>query len=598
MRPVKTTKKTNLKTEWNLKALYSSLDDENLEKDLDNVQKEYTTFALLYKKDMRYLKDEDALATALLMYEKILSLPTYKPYFYLKLLQDTDSRNTKVRSRLNQIQERLQKLSNIIIFFEINLSKIPASTQKKFLASKKLASYTYFLKKIFDASKFVLSEPEEKIINLKSLPAKTLWVDMIKKLRTKLTVTHKKKVISMSEAESLLRTLPTQKERSELYSKIMDQYASIADIAESELNAIVLNKKINDELRGYKKPYDSTILSYQNDEQTVLTLVDTVTRYFTVSQRFYKLKKKMLGVSKFRYFDRNAPVGKTKKKISFEEAYKTLDSIFTTLDPEFGNILKRFVDNGQIDVHSKVGKAGGAYCWANHDCPTYVLLNHSDTFDSLMTFAHEMGHGIHAEFSKVQPVLYEGHSTSTAEVASTLFETFVFYDQFQKLSDAEKVIALHDKIQDDVQTIFRQIACFNFELDMHTTIREKGNMSKEELGSRMNAHMKSYMGDVVLDEKDGWFFVAWPHIRNFFYVYSYAFGQLASKALHAKYLEDPSFIKQIKQFLSAGESMSPEDIFKSIGVDVTKPDFFEKGIKTIEEDINLLEKLISTKKKK
>jgi oligoendopeptidase F len=114
----------------------------------------------------------------------------------------------------------------------------------------------------------------------------------------------------------------------------------------------------------------------------------------------------------------------------------------------------------------------------------------------------------------------------------------------------------------------------------------------------MNKHMKAYLGDVTLDEKDGYFFIAWPHIRNFFYVYSYAFGQLASKALYAKYKEDPKFMEKIKEFLSAGGSMSPEDIFKSIGVDVTKPDFFEKGIKTIEEDIVLLEKLISGKKKK
>jgi oligoendopeptidase F len=203
-----------------------------------------------------------------------------------------------------------------------------------------------------------------------------------------------------------------------------------------------------------------------------------------------------------------------------------------------------------------------------------------------------MGHAIHHEFSKSQPVIYEGCSTSTAEVASTLFESFLFYSQFEKLSKEEKIVALHDKIQDDVQTIFRQIACFNFELEMHNTIREKGNMSKEELASVMNKHMKSYLGKVELTEKDGYFFVGWPHIRYFFYVYSYAFGQLASKALYKKYQEDKTYIEKIKKFLSAGGSMSPEDIFKSIGVDVTKPDFFTKGIESIEEDIKLLKILI------
>ncbi len=595
---MKNTKKTNLKTEWNLKALYSSLIDKNLEKDLVDSEKAYTAFATKYKTNTTYVKDENALSQALSDYEKILNLQTWKPYIYLRLNQDTDSQNQAVRSRLTQVQERIQKISNITLFFEINLSKIPTPLQKKFLANKKLAPYSYFLKKIFDASKFVLSEPEEKIINLKSLPAKTLWVDATKKVKGKLSVVHKGKKIPLSEAESLVRQLPTQKERKELHVKIMDQYMTISDMAEAELNAVVINKKINDELRGHEMPYDSTILGYENDKATVLNLVNIVTKNFSVSQRFYALKRKMLGLKKMVYSDRSVPVGKTKKKISFEEAYQSLKSTFATLDPEFARILEMYAQNGQIDAYPKLGKGGGAYCWANRNLPTYIFLNHTNTFDSLMTFAHEMGHGIHGELSKIQPVLYDGHSTATAEVASTLFEAFVFYDQFEKLSDTEKIVSLHDKIQSDISTIFRQIACFNFELEMHTTVKEKGSMSKEDLAACMNKHMKAYLGNVTLDEKDRYFFIGWSHIRNFFYVYSYAFGQLASKALYAKYKEDPKFMEKIKQFLSAGGSMSPEDIFKSIGVDVTKPDFFQKGIKTIEDDIALLEKLTAPKKTK
>ncbi|MHB1316415.1 MAG: M3 family oligoendopeptidase [Minisyncoccota bacterium] len=594
---MKKTKNINLKTEWDLTLLYKSINDSKIDADLDIIEKAYIVFEKKYKvEETTYMTNDSALHEALLEYEKINDLPSHKGYRYLRMSQDLDSKNQAVRSRFTQLVQRSQKIGNIILFFELNLSKISSANQKVFLKSEKLSPYTYFLKKIFDESKFLLSLPEEKILKLKSLPSHGMWTDAIKKMRGQLTVMHKNKIIPVSEAEALIRQLPNQTERKELYGKVMDQYESIASMSDSELNAIVTNKKINDELRGYEMPYDATILSYENNKKTVLGLVETVTQNFNVSQRFYKIKKKMLGLKKMGYYDRAVSVGKTKKKITFDIAYETLYSIFNSLNSEFASILERFVKNGQVDVYPKVGKAGGAYCWGDHKSPTFVFLNHVDNLDSLMTFAHEMGHGIHTEFSKKQPVFYDGYSTATAEVASTLFEMFVFYDQFEKLSKEEQIIALHDKIQDDVQTIFRQIACFNFELDMHTKIREKGYMSKEELGASMNKHMKSYIGDVTLDEKDGYFFVAWPHIRNFFYVYSYAFGQLASKALYAKYKEDPMFMEKIKQFLSLGGSMSPEDIFKSIGVDVTKPDFFEKGIKTIEDDIVLLEKLTSKKK--
>ena len=91
---------------------------------------------------------------------------------------------------------------------------------------------------------------------------------------------------------------------------------------------------------------------------------------------------------------------------------------------------------------------------------------------------------------------------------------------------------------------------------------------------------------------DGYQFINSSQIRRFFYVYSYAYGQLISKALYKKYQEDPAYLKKIEQFLKAGESMSPEDIWKSIGIDTTKPEFFIDGLKSIEDDIKRLEKLI------
>lgn len=584
-----------LKKDWDLSQLYKSPKDPKINEDIKKAEKAYAFFIKKYKNTDKYLKDENALLQALSDYEKLSEIPASKGAFYLHLAQDLDSKNEIVRAESNLVIQRLQKLGNTVLFFEVGLSKVDPVFQKKFLQSKKLWRYKYLLKKTFENGKFVLTELEEKILSLKSLPSHGLWTDAVEKLRNKQTVEHQGKQIPVSEASSLIKELPTQEERAVLHKKTLEQYYSIADMAESEINAIVLDKKINDELRGFREAYDSTILAYENDEKSVLNLVKTVTSNFPVAHRFYDVKAKALGLKKLLYSDRAVSIGKTKKKMLFGEAYKSLLKTLTSVDPEFGEILENFIKNGQIDAYPKVGKHGGAYCSPYHKAPTFVLLNHVDNFESLMTFGHEMGHAIHAEFSRIQPVFYEGHSTSTAEVASTLFELFVFYDTLEKLSEKEKIVALHDKIQDDVQTIFRQIACFNFEVEMHNTIRKEGNMSKEKLAECMNKHMKSYLGKVELKDIDGYFFVGWPHIRSFFYVYSYAFGQLASKALYKKYQENKSYIKEIKKFLSAGSSMSPEDIFKSIGVDVTKPDFWQKGIENIEEDIKLLESLVNKK---
>lgn len=591
--------KETIRTAWDLSPLYASLTDPKMEKDLLAAEKAYAAFAKKYKTSDSYMTDATALTRALGDYRALLEIPASIPYVYLFMMRDLDAKNKKITAQVNLIHQRLSALQNVIIFFEVNLTRISKADQKKFLATASLKPYRYFLKKIFDASAYTLSEAEEKILSLKSLPSHSLWVNALKNMRERQTIIYKGKEISASEASSLVSTLPTQTERKQVSDEIMKKYESIADVAEAELNAIVTNKKINDQLRGYVEPYDQTILSYENDRATIIGMVKTVTDLFPVAHRFYKVKAKMLGLSKLNYADRNAVVGRTKKEFTFQESYRILDRVFSSLDPEFGSILRRFVANGQIDVFPKIGKSGGAYCSHYHSIPTYVLLNHTDDLRSLTTFAHEMGHAIHSEFSKSQSVFYEDYSICTAEVASTLFESFVFYDQFETLSDDEKIIALHNKISDDVQTIMRQVACFNFEVEIHNTIRAKGNMTKEELAACMNTHMKKYLGPMfTLDDRDGHFFVGWPHIRNFFYVYSYAFGQLASKALYKKYSEDPSYMEKIKTFLSLGGSMSPEDIFSSIGVDVRKSDFFKKGIESMRDDIVLLEKLVSKKGKK
>ncbi|MBI5133842.1 MAG: M3 family oligoendopeptidase [Candidatus Taylorbacteria bacterium] len=581
-----------MKTTWNLGLLYKSHDDPQIEKDMKAVERAYAAFEKKYRTDRGYLKSETKLVEALRDYESLFNDPApAKGYMYFSFIQDLDASDSVARAKRTQILERLQKNDNRTVFFELALAKIPAAAQKKLLKSKRLAPFRYFLKNVFERAKHDLSEPEEKILGLKRIPAYEQWVVGTEKLLNRLTIDLGDKKLPIFEALSKVHDSPL-KERRELHEKCMKALESISEVAESEINAIVGDKKIGDELRGFKEPYDQTILGYQNDRKSVLALVDAVTDSFGISHRFYELKAKLLKLPSLEYSDRAVGIGENLREVPFEEAVATLRRVFGSVDERYLSILDGYLEKGQIDVYPRVGKTGGAYCSGNIGMPTYVLLNYTKAFDQVMTFAHEMGHAIHTEMSKPLMPLYQHYSTSTAEVASTLFESFVFESVFETLSDEEKVVALHKRINDDIQTIFRQIACFNFEADLHRAIREKGEISKDEIRSLMNEHMSAYLGPAVrMKDIDGNFFVQWSHIRRFFYVYSYAFGQLISKALYAEYKKDKGFLGKINRFLSAGGTDSPENIFKSIGIDVTKPDFWKKGLRSIEKDIERLEKL-------
>lgn len=128
---------------------------------------------------------------------------------------------------------------------------------------------------------------------------------------------------------------------------------------------------------------------------------------------------------------------------------------------------------------------------------------------------------------------------------------------------------------------------------MHRQIKEKGALTADEIAKLLIKERKPMFGDALeYDEYDGYSFVAVPHFRYFFYVYAYAYGQLIANALYAEYKKNPAFLEKIEYFLSAGASEKPDQIFKNIGIDVTSPDFFEKGLLEIRRKFSVAEKLV------
>jgi oligoendopeptidase F len=123
-------------------------------------------------------------------------------------------------------------------------------------------------------------------------------------------------------------------------------------------------------------------------------------------------------------------------------------------------------------------------------------------------------------------------------------------------------------------------------------IRKQGYLESADIAKIMTKNLKSYMGrSVKLTDDNGYAYVRWPHIRAFFYTYTYAYGQLISRAMLSMWQKDNSFKEKVIAFLKAGKSDTPENIFKSIGIDTSKPEFFKEGLLSIEKDIDELERL-------
>ena len=181
---------------------------------------------------------------------------------------------------------------------------------------------------------------------------------------------------------------------------------------------------------------------------------------------------------------------------------------------------------------------------------------------------------------------------STAEVASTFFEDFVFEHLLAEVDDQTRLSLLMSKLGDQISTIHRQVACYTFEQELHQSYREQGYLSSDEIGGIFQKHMSAYMGASVEKSKgsENWW-VYWSHIRSYFYVYSYASGLLISQSLQAKVRENSEFITKVKNFLGAGMSASPKQIFADLGIDIADKRFWLQGLEEMEKLLAETEKL-------
>ncbi|TME99037.1 MAG: M3 family oligoendopeptidase, partial [Chloroflexi bacterium] len=133
-----------------------------------------------------------------------------------------------------------------------------------------------------------------------------------------------------------------------------------------------------------------------------------------------------------------------------------------------------------------------------------------------------------------------------------------------------------------------------FEDACHTARREEGELSLDQLGEMYQAKLQPMFGDglTLTDEHKVW----WSYVGHFLfapgYVYAYAFGNLLALSVYHRYLEvGPSFVDAYMDFLGSGGSTRPDELVKRVGMDITDPMFWDKGLDILDGMVREVERL-------
>lgn len=363
-------------------------------------------------------------------------------------------------------------------------------------------------------------------------------------------------------------------------------------------------KSVDDKWSNFPQPWDGMNLG-NNVEASMVDALEKAVKdgYPRIMQRFYELKAKLLGQPHLDIFDRNVNPFETAAKparyVSFAEAKDIVLSAYRSFSPRMADVAQKFFDNGWIDAVVTKNKAPGAFAHpgAARLAHPMVMLNYKGSSGDVSTMAHELGHGVHQYLAAPKGDAIVHSPLTFAETASVFGEMLTFKSLLSAAkSDDERRELLFEKVNDMINTVFRQISFHDFEKRAHTAFRdEKRPLTEEEIAGHFTAALReSYGAAIPLEDSYG---VAYSYIGHFmhspFYVYAYAFGEALVDALYQVYEEGsvPDFEQKYIEMLEKGGTLTAKDLNDMFGLDINDPAFWNKGIKMIEGMLNELETL-------
>ena len=581
-------------TKWNLDDLFPSFESAELQGAFDNVEEEVTSFEGVRSKlnpDMDVKTFLDVVRAS-----ETTTRTMNKIYSFTGLSFRADTQDQTAQSYMARVQQFAAEMQNRTMFFSLWWKELDDKDAERLMAEA--GDYRYYLEEMRHFKPHTLSEPEEKIVNIKDVTGSNALINLYDAITNryvfKMEVDGEVKELTRGQLMVYAQG-PDADLRAQAYQELYRVYGEDGPILGQMYQTHARdwhNENIG--LRKFSSPMSVRNLANDVPDEAVDALLEVTRKNAKIFQRYFKIKAKLLGVDKLRRYDIYAPVVKSDKEFDFDAAANMVLESFTQFDPKVGELARRVLDQSHLDNEVRKGKDNGAFCWSVlPDMTPYVLMNYTGRARDVATLAHELGHAIHAMLASHHSTFTFHSSLPLAETAST-FGEMMLTDKLlaEEKDEAVRRDILFKQMDDAFATILRQIYFALFERDAHKKIQE--NASVDELSALYMENLKEEFGDAVeISDEFKWEWVSIPHIYHTpFYVYAYAFGQLLVFSLYQQFkAEGESFKPKYLKILSAGGSEAPAKILAEADADISSAKFWQGGFDVLSRMVDELEKL-------
>ncbi|MBO9368933.1 MAG: M3 family oligoendopeptidase [Chloroflexi bacterium] len=585
---------TYLQTRWSLEDLFPSLQSPELEAAFEAMQERLQRFEQARPLLSPELS-ESTFLDLLHQYEAITALG-HRLYAMAGLSFAADTQDSAAQTLMGRVQQFMAEVENRTLFFTLWWKGLDEANAARLMEAS--GDLRYFLEALRHFKPYTLSESEERIINLKNVSGVQTLINLYDAITNrylfKLEVDGEVKELTRGELGPYIRGADPDL-RARAYQEMYRVFGADGNILGQIYQARVRDwANENLTLRGYPSPIAVRNLENDVPDQAVETLLEVCRRNAPLFQRYFRLKARHLGIERLRRYDIYAPVARSEKEYSFDQAASMVLDSFAAFDPSLADLARRVFDERHLDSEVRKGKRSGAFCWSVvPELTPYVLLNYQGRADDVATMAHELGHAIHSMLASHHSVLTFHSALPLAETAST-FGEMMLIDRLlaEEKDEAVRRDLLFRQMDDAYATIMRQAFFALFEKQSHDMVRN--NASVEELKQAYFENLQAQFGDAVeISEEFAWEWVSIPHIYHTpFYVYAYAFGQLLVLSLYRQYRQEgEAFKPRYLRILAAGGSESPARILAQAGIDITAAEFWQGGFDVLAELLEQLEHL-------
>jgi pepF/M3 family oligoendopeptidase len=581
---------------WDLTNVYPSLESKEFKAAVENYKKQVSAFEKFFKNKLSKAnaktKAKDLAPLVGKAIDQINSIQTLSatiaPFIYSYVT--TDSRDKVAMKTFSEFEQASLPMNQLLTQFTAWLGKIAPKLDKVVSNNASATAHAFMLREAAEQSKYLMSEAEENIATELSLSGGNAFQKLQGVVTSQLTVDFeldgKTQKLPMPALINL-RNHPDEATRRRAYEAENQAWETVKETLAACLNGVkgemnTLNKK-----RGRKDAIHSSLDASRIDRKTLKAMLTAMQDSLPMFRKYFNAKAKKIGKEKLAWWDISAPMGKTDKVYSFEEACEFIQENFEKFSPELAAFSKRAFDNNWIDAEQREGKRGGGFCMEIQGVKeSRILCNFDGSFDLVSTLAHELGHAFHNEcaYQANKTVLQQITPMTLAETASTMCETIVTEAALSSIQDPQEELAiLEAQIQNAAQIVVDIYSRYLFEKEVFER-REKSELSADDFNDIMEQAQKEAYGDGLDERYLQKFMWTWkPHYySSSFYNYPYTFGLLFATGLYAIYKQrGAEFVDDYKNLLASTGEETAAKLAKRFGIDITKRKFWDDSLAII-----------------